>query len=144
MSVEPIEAVRIVEQNPDAVIFANTEGVITCWNAAAERVFGHTAEQALGQDLNLIIPEQFRDAHWKGFDHALGEGVTKYAGQVLPTRASRADGATIYVELGFAILKDEAGVVTGALATARDITERFERDRDMRRRLRELEAAAKA
>ena len=117
--------------------------MITSVNAAAERVFGHEANKAIGQDLNLIIPEQFRDAHWKGFDRALGEGETKFKGQVLPTRALRADGETIYVELGFAIIKDSGGTVTGALATARDITERFNRDREMRRKLREFEAAQK-
>lgn len=140
---ETEHASELVEQSPDAVIFANTEGVITVWNAAAERVFGHSAEKAIGQNLDLIIPEQFRDAHWKGFDRALGDGVTKFVGQVLPTRALRADGETIYVELGFAIIK-AGGVVVGAVATARDITERFNRDRDMRRKIRELEAAQKA
>ena len=141
---EPEQASALIEQSPDAVIFAGTDGVISVWNAAAERIFGHQASSAIGQDLNFIIPEQFRDAHWKGFDRALGEGETKYKGQVLPTRALRADGETIYVELGFAIIKDPAGIVTGALATARDITERFNRDREMRRKLRELEAAQKA
>lgn len=140
---ETEHASELVEQSPDAVIFANTDGVITVWNAAAERVFGHSAEKAIGQNLDLIIPEQFRDAHWKGFDRALGDGVTKFVGQVLPTRALRADGETIYVELGFAIIK-AGGVVVGAVATARDITERFNRDRDMRRKIRELEAAQKA
>jgi PAS domain S-box-containing protein len=135
---------EILDQASDAVIFANKEGLISYWNEAATRVFGHSIEAALGQSLDLIIPEQFRDAHWKGFDHALGEGDTKYRGQSLATRATRADGGTIYVELSFAILKDATGAVLGATAFARDITERFNRDRDMRRRLRELEAAAKA
>jgi PAS domain S-box-containing protein len=62
-------------------------------------------------------------------------------GQAMPTKALRADGSTIYVELSFAIIH-EGGEVTGAMAAARDITERFERERTMRRRLRELEAAA--
>lgn len=133
-------AEELIEQSPDAVIFANTEGVITVWNAAAERVFGHSADTAIGQNLDMIIPEQFRAAHWKGFDRALGDGVTKYQGQVLPTRALRADGETIYVELGFAIVH-AGGAVIGALATARDITERFNRDRDMRRKLQDYERA---
>ena len=129
----------LLDQSPDAVIFAGTDGLISYWNAAAERVFGHSSSAALGQSVDLIIPEQFRDAHWKGFDRALEAGDTKFRGQVLPTRATRADGETIYVELGFAIVKDASGSVAGALATARDITERFNRDREMRRKLRELE-----
>ncbi len=137
-------ATTLIEQSPDAVIFAGTDGVIGVWNAEAERVFGHSAEEALGQSLDIIIPEQFRDAHWTGYDRALGDKVTKYKGQALTTRATRKDGETIYVDLGFAIVLDAAGEAIGALATARDVTERFNRDRETRRELRELKAAAKA
>ena len=129
----------LLAQAPDAVVFAGADGVILYWNAAAERIFGHPASAAVGHNLDLIIPEPYREAHWRGFDRALGEGETKYRGQVLPTRAMRADGEQIYVELSFAIIKAADGAVAGALALARDITERWNRDREMRRRLRELE-----
>jgi PAS domain S-box-containing protein len=133
---------HLLDQAPDAVIFAGPDGHIQYWNDAAERVFGFSAAQALGQSLDLIIPEQFRNAHWAGFDRALGEGETKYRGKSLPTRAAHASGNTIYVELSFAIVKNEVGVAVGALAHARDITERFEQDRQLRRELRDLKAAA--
>jgi PAS domain S-box-containing protein len=131
----------IVEQAPDAMIYADLEGVIRVWNASATRVFGHTAEDAVGQNLDLIVPEQFRDAHWKGYDRALGEKKTKYEGRALPTRSVRADGETIYVELSFAIVLDGTGEPIGALAHARDITERREQERASRARVRELEEA---
>jgi PAS domain S-box-containing protein len=134
----------LLEQSPDAVIFAGTDGVITVWNGAAERVFGHAAANAIGQNLDIIIPEQFRSAHWTGFDRALAAGETKYRGQALTTRATRADGETIYVDLGFEIIKGASGDVIGAMATARDVTERFNRDRETRRELRELREAAKS
>ncbi|WP_322818199.1 PAS domain S-box protein [Tepidiforma sp.] len=133
-------AARLLQQAPDAIIFAGTDGIVQAWNAAAETMFGHPAATALGRDLDLVIPDQFRDAHWKGYDRALAAGETKYRGQTLPTRARRADGSEFYVEMTFAIVKDDAGTVIGALAHCRDITERFERDRQQRRRLRELEA----
>jgi PAS domain S-box-containing protein len=139
----PVSPQLLVDQSPDAIIFAGTDGLIATWNPAAERIFGHAADAALGQSLDMIIPEQFRAAHWKGYDAALESKATKYAGKALATRAVRADGATIYVELSFAVIQDESGTVLGALAHARDITERFEADRETRRRLRELEAAAK-
>ena len=120
------------EQAPDAVIFAGTDGSIQHWNEAATRIFGHTRDEALGQSLDLIIPERFREAHWTGFDRALAEGETKYSGKALPTRSERKDGTTIYVELTFAIVKDASGSVIGALAHARDITERFLREREQR------------
>ena len=133
----------LVEQSPDAMVFADRSGVIRIWNAASERIFGHPREQAIGQRLDLIVPERFREAHWEGYERAIGDGETKYAGQSLPTRALRGDDEQFYVELSFAIVRDATGEVVGALATARDITERFEQDRDNRRRLAELEASLK-
>ncbi len=134
-----VDAAALIEQSPDAVIFADREGTIRTWNVAAERIFGFPAADALGQNLDIIIPERFRPAHWTGFERAMGEAKTKYVGQSLPTRALRADGSQFYVELGFAIVVS-GGEAIGALATARDITERFEKERADRARLKELEA----
>ena len=125
----------LIEQSPDAVIFADSAGMIRIWNAAAERIFGFTKNDALGANLNIIIPERLRDAHWRGFERALAERTTKYAGQALPTRAVRSDGSQIYVELTFAIVIDAKGDVLGALAHARDITKRFEKERADRKNL---------
>jgi PAS domain S-box-containing protein len=136
-------AEMLVSQSPDAVIFADREGVIREWNAAAERIFGHAQAEAIGQSLDIIVPERFREAHWRGYERAIGEGSTKYSGQSLPTRSERKDGAQIYVELTFAIIHDAGGQVIGALAHARDITERWENDRRQRQRLRELEEKLK-
>ena len=120
----PVDLSLLVEQAPDAIIFAGRDGVIRVWNAAAERIFGFTAADATGEDLNIIIPEGLRDAHWQGYDRALAAGDTKYRGQSLPTKALRADGSQIYVELSFAIVHGRDGAVIGALAQAH-ITERF-------------------
>ena len=130
----------LVEQAPDAVISAGNDGVIVTWNAAATAMFGFAPSDAIGNGLNIIIPEEFRETHWSAYDKALEAGDTKYRGQSLPTRAMKADGETLYVELSFAIVHGEDGMVIGALAHARDITARFEQDRANRRRLRELEA----
>jgi PAS domain S-box-containing protein len=129
------------EQAPDAVIFADRNGIIQVWNLSASRLFGYSAGEAVGESLDIIVPQRFREAHWRGYERALAEGQTKYSGQVLPTRSVRKDGSTLYVELTFAIVHDPAGVVMGALAHARDISERWEREREQRLRLRELEQA---
>ncbi len=136
-----IDPAILVDQVPDALIYADRDGVICVWNPAAERIFGFTAKSALGQNLDIIIPETLREAHWTGYDRALAAGDTKYRGQTLPTKALKADGSTIYVELSFAIVHGADNAVVGAMAQARDITERFERDRATRRRLRELQEA---
>lgn len=129
----------LLRQAPDAVIFADNDGTIGAWNPAAERIFGFTKAEAVGQSLDIIVPERFRDAHWKGYRRALAEGRTKYSGQALPTRSTRQDGETIYVELTFAIVHGTSGAVIGALAHARDITERWGREREQRQRLQEAE-----
>ncbi len=136
-------AVTLIEQSPDSVIFAGLDGKIVVWNPESERIFGFTAAEAIGASLDIIVPEQFREAHWTGYDRALANKETKYKGQALTTRAMRKDGETIYVDLGFGIMLDDAGEAIGAVATARDVTERFHRDRETRRELRELKAAAK-
>jgi PAS domain S-box-containing protein len=115
----------IVEQSPDAVIVSGTDGLIRVWNRAAETLFGHAANEVVGKSLDVIIPERLREAHWRGFDKALETGVMKYAGRVLTTRSMHKDGRTLYVDLAFGLLRDEAGAVTGSIATARDCTEAY-------------------
>ena len=129
---------QLLDQAPDAAIFAGSDGAISYWNAAAERIFGYHAAAALGQSLDIIIPDQYREAHWRGFNRAVAGEEAKFRGQVLPTRAMRAGGDTIYVELSFSIVTGRDGAILGAFAAARDITERWNRDREMRRELREL------
>ena len=130
----------LVEQAPDGIIVSDLDGRIVVWNTAATRIFGHTAAAALGQSLDLIIPEQFRDAHWRGFNQAIERRATRYAGQALATRSAHSDGRVIYVELSFAMVFDAAGEMSAVSCHVRDITERFETERANRRRLRELEA----
>jgi PAS domain S-box-containing protein len=130
----------LVKQSPDGIVFADLSGTIQVWNNAAERLFGFPAHAAIGASLDIIIPESFREAHWLGFNRAIADSVTKYAGRALPTKAQRADGSTFYVELSFGIVLDEEGKVIGSVAHARDIDERYIEQRANRKRLKELEA----
>jgi PAS domain S-box-containing protein len=115
----------IVEQAPDAVIFADRDGAIRVWNRGAEAIFGYAAPEVLGASLDVIIPEPLRKAHWQGFDRALESGTMKYAGRVLTTRSMHKDGRRLYVDLSFSLVKDAVGTIVGALAMARDCTERY-------------------
>ncbi len=128
----PDLAQRLIDQSPDAMVFVDTAGIIRVWNSAAERIFGFSQSAALGASVNIIIPERFREAHWRGFRRAIVEGSTKYQGQVLVTRSIRAEGTRIYVELSFAVILGTEGEVLGALAHARDITKRYEQERNDR------------
>ena len=117
----------LVEQSPDATIYSDKEGHIRVWNAAAEKMFGFSVEQALGQSLDLIIPERLRRMHWRGFDAAIAAGVTKHSGKPMATKALRADGSEFYTEMGFALVFNDQGEVVGTVAQARDITERYKK-----------------
>lgn len=129
---EPAQAAlheAIVASLADAVIFADAQGVIRVWNAAAQAVFGFSAGEALGKHLDLIIPERLRAAHWAGFDRALQSGTTRLAGRATLTRGLHKDGRRLYVDMSFAIVRAATGEVLGAVAVARDVTEREEAKR---------------
>lgn len=130
---------RIVAQIPEAVILADRDGRIRLWNRGAETVFGHRAADVVGTSLDIIIPEGLRDRHWQAYELAVSAGRTRLGTRFLPTKAIRKDGATIYVELSFAILLDENGATVGALGVARDITKRYKQQKAERKRLAELE-----
>ena len=113
----------LLEGLPDAFVLADVQGVIRAWNPAAERLFGYTHAEALGANLNLIVPERLRGAHDAGFARAVQTGELRVAGRLMRTRATPKDGRRLYVDFAFALLKDAAGQVVGVYATARDATE---------------------
>jgi len=123
---------RILEDLADALICADRSGTITRWNRASTTLFGFSAQETLGQNLELIIPEHLRAAHWKGFDAAIASGTMKLQGRPTLTRALHKSGRKLYIEMTFALVKDGNGEVAGAAAMARDVTERHERERAAR------------
>lgn len=123
----------IIEQVADALIYADREGTIRRWNRACTRLFGFDAQQALGASLDLIIPEYLRQAHWDGYHAAMKSGALKLEGRPTLTRALHEGGGKIYVEMTFGLVKDAAGVPVGAVAMARDVTERVEKEKAARR-----------
>lgn len=116
---------RIIEDVADALIYADKEGIIRVWNTQAEAVFGFTAVDALGQSLDLIIPERFRAAHWRGFDRALERGATSKGAEVRTTRGVHKSGRKLYVNMSFSVVTAADGEVLGSAAMARDVTEWF-------------------
>jgi PAS domain S-box-containing protein len=133
----------LVAQLADAVIFADRAGVIQVWNAGAEAVFGYGADEILGRRLDLLIPEPLRSPHWAAFDTAVDEGQMKHGRDSMTTRSLHKDGRHLYVDLSFALVKDEAGQALGSVAVARDITARVQAEKETRKRLTQLEAEVK-
>jgi PAS domain S-box-containing protein len=134
-------AQRIVAEAGDAIIVADREGTIRLWNRRAEEMFGYPAAEALGQSLDIIVPERHRQRHWEGYRRVMATGETKYGrGELLSAPAVRRDGSRISVEFTITLLKDAAGQVEGVAAIMRDVTERWQQEKALRDRLAELES----
>ena len=119
----------ILEQIADAVIYADATGTIVLWNDGAAALFGYSAAEALGRNLDLIIPEHLRARHWRGFEAAMTSGDMRLQGRPTVTRAQHKSGRRLYVEMTFALVKQPAGTACGSVAVARDVTERVELQR---------------
>lgn len=140
----PAELFRlIVEGTPDGVLYADRQGRIQLWNAGAERIFGFGAAEAVGQGLDLIIPERLRGRHWDGWDKTMASGTTRYgAGDLLAVPALHKDGRQLSIEFSIQLLRAPDGSVAGSAAVIRDVTARFERDKALKLKVKELEAKA--
>jgi PAS domain S-box-containing protein len=125
---------RLIAETPDAVLFADAEGIIRFWNGGARRIFGFDEDEAVGQSLDIIIPLSLRERHWQGYSGTMRSGRTRYAaGDLLAVPALRKDGARISVEFSIIPFRDEGGTMIGIGAVMRDVTERFEELKALRK-----------
>jgi PAS domain S-box-containing protein len=132
---------RVLDGSPDGILICDRGGAVRYWNAAAERIFGFSASEALGASMDLIIPERLRTRHWAGWQTAMQTGLTRYgSGQLLAVPALRKDGRQISIEFSIQLLKDVKDQVEWVVAAIRDVTERYGREKALRARLKALEA----
>jgi len=142
----PIDCQQLVAAVGDAIIASDANGAIVLWNPGAERMFGHTEQEALGQSLDLITPERLRNRHWEGYNKSMATGTTKYGNDLLRVPALHKDGRAMSIAFTVAMLFTPEQKVSAVIAVIRDETTRFNDDRALRKRLAELEsqlAAAK-
>jgi PAS domain S-box-containing protein len=139
-----IDYEQLVNAIGDAVIISDASGAITLWNPAAERMFGFTQSEAMGQSLDLIIPERLRGRHWDGYQKTMATGETRYGHDLLKVPAVDKSGRSMSIAFTVALLRSPQGEVTGIVAIIRDETARFQEDRALRKRIAELEANASA
>lgn len=137
-----IDVSQLIEAAGDAIVVSDPDGAIVVWNAAAERIFGFSASEALGQSLDLITPERQRQRHWDGYAKTMRTGITRYGTEVLRVPALHKDGRSLSIAFTVGLLHGSDGAVTGILAIIRDETRRWNDERQMRKRLSELESAA--
>jgi PAS domain S-box-containing protein len=134
-----IDYQQLVEALGDAVVVADASGAITVWNPAAERLFGFTQAEALGNSLDLIIPERLRERHWAGYEKTMMTGETRYANDVLRVPAVHKDGRALSIAFTVGLLKGPQGTVTGIVAVIRDETQSFTEKRTLLKRLADCE-----
>ncbi|HEY7725831.1 MAG TPA: PAS domain S-box protein [Anaeromyxobacteraceae bacterium] len=134
-------ALRVVEGTPDGVLVCDRDGIIRAWNAGAERIFGFGAAEAVGRSMDIIIPERLRPRHWEGWKKTMATGATRYgAGDLLAVPALHKDGRTVSIEFSIQVLLGGDGKPAGSAAVVRDVTARFQRDKETKAKVRELEA----
>jgi PAS domain S-box-containing protein len=139
-----IDPAAVVAAIGDAVIVSDVEGNVVDWNAAAERLFGWTAAEALGQSMEIIIPERLRKRHWEGYDKSMQTGQTRYAHDVLRVPAVDKAGRAMSIAFTVFMLFGPDGKPSACGSVIRDETERFAQDRELRKRITELEAQLSA
>lgn len=126
---------QLLNDAPDAILVSDLKGIIRFWNNGAELMFGHSAAEAVGQSLDLIIPENLRTRHWEGYWRVMASGETKYKTGLLSSPGVRKDGARISLEFSMVLLRDETGAMQGCASIMRDVTERWKKEKDLKERL---------
>ena len=111
---------QVVDGTADGIIVADHTGTIRVWNAGAAALLGHSAESAIGQRLDLIIPGQYQSAHWAAFAEAMVTGTRRAEGPYVTFPALHRDGRTVQASASLTILRDPAsGTPNGAAVIMR-------------------------
>jgi len=136
----PFDFEALIQGAGDAIVVAGRDGTILLWNRAAERIFGYTEAEALGQSLDLIIPERFRLRHWEGYRNVMQTGQTRYGTDVLRVPALHKDRRRLSIAFSVALLDSPTQEIQAIAAIIRDETDRWEQERALRQQLAELGA----
>jgi PAS domain S-box-containing protein len=120
-------AEQIVNEAHDAIIMADREGIIHLWNKGAENIFGYDQAEVIGRSLNIIIPENLRERHNRGYQQVMESGRSRYASELLAVPAINKNGSRISVEFSLVLIRDQQDRVFGAAAIIRDVSLRWER-----------------
>ena len=130
---------QIVDFGQDGILFADRDGIVRLWNLGAEAIFGYTAQEALGQKLDLIVPEKLRERHWEGYQRVMDTGKTRYGNELLKVPALRKDGKRLSVEFTIIIVRGHRNEIFGSAAIMRDVTENWQQVKELKERLKFLE-----
>jgi PAS domain S-box-containing protein len=136
MNIPPGLGDALLNSASDAIVATDRDGLVVFWNPGAERIFGFTADEAAGQSLDLIIPQNLQARHWEGFRRTMETGISRYGhGDLLSVPGLTRDGRRISVEFTIVLLRNDRQEISGTVAVMRDVTRRFEEVRELKRRL---------
>jgi PAS domain S-box-containing protein len=133
-------AEAVVTESAEAIVVTDPDGLIRLWNDGAARIFGYSAADALGQSLDLIIPDKLQARHWKGYRQTMATGTTRYGDTLLSVPANHQDGRRLSIEFSVALLRDDTGVIVGISAIMRETSERRRAEKALRDELADLQA----
>lgn len=130
----------IIGSASDAIVASDRAGNIILWNPGAERIFGFTEDEALGQSLDIIIPEPFRERHWEGYHQTAASGQSRYgAGDMLAVPGLKKDGTRNSIEFTIVLIKGKTGEVEAMVSVIRDVTKNFTAMKELKKQLAEKE-----
>ena len=132
-------AAAVVKESAEAIVVTDPAGIIRLWNDGAAHMFGFSADEAMGQSLDVIIPEKLRERHWKGYFQTMATGHTRYGDKLLSVPATHRDGQRLSIEFSVALLRDDADQIVGISAIMREVTERRNAEKALRAKIAELE-----
>ena len=135
-----IDFQTLVASVGDGIMAADAQGLIILWNPACQRLFGFTEAEALGKSLDLIIPQRQQKPHWDGYHRTMATGKTKYGNDVLRVPAVHKDGHTLSIAFTVSMLYKADGAVCAIVAVIRDESVKFAEERNLRKRIMELES----
>src|SRR5262249_7292057 len=118
-----------------AIVVCDRDGIIQLWSPGAERMFGYSADETLGQSLDVIIPARLRSRHWDAFHAMMQSGRSRYAdGALLAVPGLQRDGSQLSIEFTIAPMLNERDEIIGLVAVIRDVTRTFQELKALRKR----------
>ena len=120
----------IIESSKDAIIIADKEGKIIVWNNSCSQLFGYSSEEAIGQNIDIIIPKNMHALHHKGMNNFMSGGETKIIGQTVSLDGLSKDGSLVPIELSLSHWKESSEHIF-ICGIMRNITGRKNRERQI-------------